>query len=114
MLDTYAHLFDDDSLNNDGYPVNNYSGLNSLRARLKNRRWDGKSVFDGQPSNGNTQALAAQDIPKSVQDSVPDSGKGKYVNPADGTSTKYIALMQSGNECIGSSIYFFFELGTAG
>ena len=57
--------------------------------------------------------MAAQDIPKSVQDSVPDSGKGKYVNPADGTSTKYIALMQSGNECIGSSIYFFFELGTA-
>ena len=32
LLDTYAHLFDDDSLNNDGYPVNNYSGLNSLRA----------------------------------------------------------------------------------
>lgn len=113
LLDTYAHLFDDDSLNNDGYPVNNYSGLNSLRARLKNRRWDGKSVFDGQPSNGNTQALAAQDIPKSVQDSVPDSGKGKYVNPADSTSTEYIALMQSGNECIGSPIYFFFELGTA-
>ncbi|MFQ9143541.1 MAG: OmpA family protein [Odoribacter splanchnicus] len=113
LLDTYAHLFDDDSLNNDGYPVNNYSGLNSLRARLKNRRWDGKSILDGQPSNGNAQALAAQDTPKSVQDSVPDSGKEKCVNPADSTSTEYIALMHSGNECIGSPIYFFFELGTA-
>lgn len=45
LLDKYSHLFAD-SCEHAGhtYPVNNYSGLNSLLARLKNKKWNGKSV----------------------------------------------------------------------
>lgn len=45
LLDKYSHLFADSSEHaGHTYPVNNYSGLNSLLARLKNKKWNGKSV----------------------------------------------------------------------
>ena len=34
LLDTYSHIFDNDDITGCRYPINNYSGLNSLRARL--------------------------------------------------------------------------------
>lgn len=37
LLDTYGHLLEDEKNGQQRYPVNNYSGLNSLRARLKHR-----------------------------------------------------------------------------
>lgn len=43
LLDKYSRMFDDRESLGNVYPVNDYSGLNSLRARLKNRHWDGKS-----------------------------------------------------------------------
>lgn len=47
LLDKYGHLVNDDETDRrQGYPRNNYSGLNSLRARLKNRHWDGISPLD--------------------------------------------------------------------
>ncbi|MCE9255147.1 OmpA family protein [Bacteroides fragilis] len=118
LLDTYCHLFDDnDAIGRSGYPKNNYSGLNSLRARLKNRHWGGKSVLDGQSSNMNTQVLAAQDTLKNVRNSGADSERNKTENDNPSlfgsSSSEYTVLMQSGNECIGSPVYFFFELGTA-
>ena len=43
----YGHLVNDDETDRrQGYPRNNYSGLNSLRARLKNRHGDGISPLD--------------------------------------------------------------------
>ena len=52
LLDTYSHLFDvDEDSGRSTYPKNNYSGLNSLRARLRNRNWDGKSLLEGQKAS---------------------------------------------------------------
>lgn len=116
LLDTYNHLFDEDTIKTNGYPRNNYSGLNSLRARLKNRYWDGKSALDGQSSNINTQVLAAQDTLKNVRNSGTDSERNRAGNDnslSGNSSSEYALFMQSGNDCIGSPVYFFFELGTS-
>lgn len=103
LLDTYSHLFDDDgTIGHNGYPRNNYSGLNSLRTRLKNRHWDGKTPLKGQSKNGNA-----------LTDSIPDFGTGQPGVLPDSTLAGYAALMQSGRECIGAPIFFFFELGTS-
>lgn len=110
LLDTYCHLFDDDdAVGSNGYPRNNYSGLNSLRARLKNRHWDGKSPLEGQAPNGNGRTGSLQHW----QDSVPALGTRQPGNLPDSTLADYAALMQSGRECIGAPIFFFFELGTS-
>lgn len=116
LLDTYSHLFEEDTIEVNGYPRNNYSGLNSLRARLKNRHWDGKSALDGQSSNMNTQVLAAQDTLKNARNSGADSERNGAQNDnslSANSSSEYALLMQSGNECIGSPVYFFFNLNTA-
>lgn len=110
LLDTYCHLFDDDdTIGHNGYPRNNYSGLNSLRARLKNRHWNGKSPLEGQAPNGNGRADSLQHR----QDSVSGLGTGQFENLPDSTLTDYAVRMQSGRECIGAPIFFFFELGTS-
>ena len=93
LLDTYSHLFDDDdTFDGNRYPKNNYSGLNSLRARLKNRKWNGKSPLDGNgmQSADTISVFAGQDT----------------------LCTQYLARMQDGKECIGSPVYFFFRLNT--
>ena len=110
LLDTYCHLFDDDdTIGHNGYPRNNYSGLNSLRARLKNRHWNGKSPLEGQAPNGNGRADSLQHR----QDSVSGLGTGQFENLPDSTLADYAVRMQSGRECIGAPIFFFFELGTS-
>ncbi len=96
LLNKWKHLFDTST---DGqlrdYPRNDYSGLNSLRARLKNRQWDGKELLDGEERKEN---------PADVFANVQESTQG-----ADGD---YLALIQGGSRSIGSPIFFFFELGT--
>lgn len=110
LLDTYCHLFDDDdTIGHNGYPRNNYSGLNSLRARLKNRHWNGKSLLEGQAPNGNGRADSLQHR----QDSVSGLETGQFENLPDSTLADYAVRMQSGRECIGAPIFFFFELGTS-
>lgn len=109
LLDTYCHLFDDDdAIGRNSYPRNNYSGLNSLRARLKNRYWNGKSLLERQAPNGNDRADSLQHR----QDSVSALGTGQSGNLPDSTLADYATLMQSGWGCIGAPIFFFFELGT--
>lgn len=103
LLDTYSHLFGEDGDGRKAYPVNNYSGLNSLRARLKHRYWDGTSPLD-------TTAFQAGDGNRN--DNYPpfraaQSGHGELF-AADST-----ALMYAGGECIGAPVYFFFSLNTA-
>lgn len=110
LLDTYSHFFDDDdAIERKGYPRNNYSGLNSLRARLKNKHWNGKSPLEGQAPNGNGRADSLQHWP----DSVPGLGTGQFENLPDSALADYAVRMQSGRECIGAPIFFFFELGTS-
>ena len=71
------------------YPKNNYSGLNSLRARLAHKDWNGM----GKPKTSRSLEYSF-----SVSDSV--------------SWNKYVAEMAGGNKCIGSPVFFFFKIGT--
>lgn len=87
LLDKYSHLFDDDdAFDGNRYPKNNYSGLNSLQARLKNRKWDGKSPLDGKGTQ------SADTIPLCAGQ--------------DTLCMQYLARMQNGKECIGITRVF--------
>ena len=90
LLGTYGDKLKSASFDeeNDGYPRNDYSGLNSLRARLANRSWNGQSAT--------SNAIQHVDSPA---DSIP--------------AGDYLSLMASGSKCIGSPIYFFFKIDTS-
>ncbi len=72
------------------YPKNDYSGLNSLRARLAHKDWSGK----GKP--------------------MPNSRSLEYgFHVSDSVSwNRYVADMANGSKCIGSQVFFFFKIGT--
>ena len=72
------------------YPKNDYSGLNSLRARLAHKDWNGM----GKPKTSRSLEYSF-----SVSDSV--------------SWNKYVAEMTGGTKCIGSPVFFFFKIGTA-
>ena len=72
------------------YPKNNYSGLNSLRARLAHKDWNGM---------GKQKTSRSLEYSFSVSDSV--------------SWNKYVAEMTGGTKCIGSPVFFFFKIGTA-
>ena len=92
LLDAYDHFLEDDNDGRTGYPVNNYSGLNSLRARLKNRHWNGKSPID-------TTAVQSGDESRAFE--------RQDAHTTDSTTSIY-----AGGECIGAPVYFFFSLNT--
>lgn len=93
LLDTYSHLFGNEETDTERqYPVNNYSGLNSLRARLRNRRWNGASPLGRIDSISDSCRLGSEN--------------GNFL-VADTTM-----LMYAGNECIGFPVYFFFSLNS--
>lgn len=82
--------------------IPNYSGLNSLRARLKHSYWDGSSPLD-------TTILQTE------------NGKPSYNYPAsrnvqsahqDTLAMDSTVLSYADGECIGTPIYFFFALNT--
>ena len=103
LLATYSHLFEHDDDERTGYPVNDYSGLNSLRARLKHRHWDGVSPLDtaGMQPGGSRPLPARKDARKT------DSAD------MDSLASDSTAFMRFDGECIGVPIYFFFALNTA-
>lgn len=120
LLDKYGSLPDDREDMTSTYPRNSYSGLNSLRTRLKNRRWDGKS-----PLAGDSLAIfpaVAGDVADDNSGSIGNAGgmdvgtmKCTGINGdtiPSGSYPDYLALMSSGKGCIGSPVFFFFELGT--
>jgi outer membrane protein OmpA-like peptidoglycan-associated protein len=85
--DTYNKVANDNMTCNDNYTRNDYSGLNSLRARLNNKHWDGNAPVQ--------------------KDSISMSDNNEQTN------SNYFSEMQQEKVCIGSPVYFFFELGTA-
>lgn len=93
LLDAYGHLLEEDSDKRKGYPVNNYSGLNSLRARLKNRHWNGKFPLDEATSGFDNESRLSE--------------------RQDTLSTDSTTFLYAGDECIGAPVYFFFSLNTA-
>lgn len=96
LLDRYEEMFGDDGENLKDYPRNDYSGLNSLRARLEHRHWNGFSPL----SDKDKEIMLADSL--------------AYICNGDSTSyTDYLNLIQSGKVCLGAPVYFFFELGTS-
>ena len=91
LLDKYDLAMSDDSEKNKTYPRNNYSGLNSLRARLRNKGWNGdeqnyKPIL--KKKGENTDSLAKLSL------------------------EQYFQVMKDGKVFVGSPIFFFFKLGT--
>ena len=69
------------------YSRNDYSGLNSLRARLNNKQWNGNAPMQSE------NRMLSDSIDNAVYDNSYE--------------------MKNEEHCIGSPVYFFFELGTA-
>ena len=102
LLDTYGHLLEDEKNGQQGYPVNNYSGLNSLRARLKHRHWDGISPLDTAFIHNNNNNKDKQN---------PDSLVSNKFITAEGHNPMVVNHVS--DSCIGAPVYFFFTLNTA-
>lgn len=84
------------------YPKNDYSGLNSLRARLANRGWDG---------NPNTMPRAMQKR-NGVEETDGIYSLDSLLNNSGVSDNAYLNAILNGQEYIGAPIYFFFHLGT--
>ena len=97
LLDKYSHLFEDD-VDGAKFPVNNYSGLNSLRARLKYRYWDGTSPLDS--------AAILSGSGNQILQSTSTGNRNDFA--VDSTFCDY-----DDGKCIGAPIYFFFALNSA-
>lgn len=102
LLDTYGHLLEDEKNGQQRYPVNNYSGLNSLRARLKHRHWDGISPLDTAFIHNNNNNKDKQN---------PDSLVSNKFITAEGHNPMVVNHVS--DSCIGAPVYFFFTLNTA-
>lgn len=102
LLDIYADSFrkKGNSKPDRLYPKNNYSGINSLRARLNNRGWDGN------PDN----------MPKAMKkrgDSLDKESAKEMENYFNEQAVnEYLLTISENKECIGAPIYFFFNIGT--
>ena len=104
LLDLYKDRIGDggDEKEHVLYPRNDYSGLNSLRARLGNKGWDG---------NPETMPKAMKKRMSTVTDDDNNDSKdltSQAGSPYDG----YLSAMMNGSGYIGTPIYFFFRLGT--
>ena len=104
LLDLYKDRIGDDGDEKEHslYPRNDYSGLNSLRARLGNKGWDGNPETMPKAMKKRMSTVADDDTNNS-KDSTSLAG-----SPYDG----YLSAMMNGSEYIGAPIYFFFRLGT--
>lgn len=121
LLDRYGNMFDDRESSGKTYPGNDYSGLNSLRARLRNRHWDGRSPL------ANDSLAACSGNADTFLNGSGDADTLSHGNSADSLTapnargdtirgfsrSNYLSLIRSGNGCVGSPVCFFFELGTA-
>lgn len=124
LLSRYGNIFNKESANDytvGHYPVNDYSGLNSLRARLKGAKNDysSKMLKNIESLDGIDEETDYIDslINNEYTDSI--SGLGFAGNGSASSDSvaalnngDYLALIKSGQKCIGSPIFFFFDLGT--
>ena len=127
LLDRYGRLFEEDGIDGKPFPHNDYSGLNSLRTRMRHRHWDGRSPLDETADTatvrqGSRSAIAAEDSDGRSDNQPADTtatlAVGTTLQQADSGSaascdSEYLTLVSSGKTCIGPPIYFFFTLGTS-
>lgn len=91
LLDKYDLAMNTDGENVKTHPRNNYSGLNSLRARLRNKGWNG--------DEDNYKPMLKE-------------GKNENDSTAEMSPEQYFQVMKDGKIFVGSPIFFFFKLGT--
>ena len=80
-------------------PRNDYSGLRSLRARMKSKSTTGPD------------SAASPRARRFIGEST--SCAEDYNSPLGDLDHNYLSLIQTGKACIGTPIYFFFHLGTS-
>ena len=112
LLDDYREPFAENKKESEtdtepsSYSRNNYSGLNSLRARLGNRDWDGKAETMPKASKkrgGMGGMIGDEDHRES----------GGYVPLNDSSTVEgYLSAMKDGMEPIGAPVFFFFRMGS--
>lgn len=126
LLDMCSRLFESDNDEYAAFPRNDYSGLNSLRALLRNRDWNGRSpLIDRNAVAGDKRRVRNDTELETGNESLDDkhedggsqfvaeqSGNCGNVTEKESSFTDYLSFMESGNECIGPPVYFFFALGT--
>ena len=93
------------------FPKNDYSGLNSLRARMNNRGWDGNPEHMCREANA-LGVPAAMKKRGGEYDSNAVDALDSYFNGGDDDVSVYLSAIANGKEPIGSPIYFFFQIGT--
>lgn len=89
-------------------PVNDYSGLNSLRARLANRFWDGQSdttKFQDAVKNETVHAVGQS---KATDDALPEAQKKRGEGS---TGNRYFDDIVSSGIPIGAPLLVFFKGG---
>jgi outer membrane protein OmpA-like peptidoglycan-associated protein len=99
LLDLYKNRSENEekkNLSKKLYPKNDYSGLNSLRSRLKGIQWPGDSL-SGDSIQG-----------KSLTENYKFGSSSEYQSSLQG----YLSDLSKGKSCIGAPIFFFFELRT--
>lgn len=90
LLDKYSLMRDEGKAHSKAYPKNDYSGLNSLRARIRNRSWNGdKDSF----------------VPV-VKDEFDDAGDKAIKEVIEEEA-------RQGKQAVGAPIFFFFKINTS-
>ena len=103
LLDLYGNKFNNKDKSKALFPRNDYSGLNSLRARLNNKGWDGN------PENMPKAMLKrGEGYDKETEKSM----DAFYNGELDELQIAYLTAMRDGTEPIGAPVYFFFNIGT--
>ena len=90
------------------YPKNDYSGLNSLRARLANQSWDGNSKLPIKCDTVDMKGKILTDLNgPQYKGTASENSPNGYNSWED-----YLAAIKDGKVGIGAPVYFFFKLGT--
>ena len=92
-------------------PVNDYDGLNSLRARLANPRWDGSipNIGTGMKlEGGRIKPLASS--PERQEAESPVTSSGSYAGENAVTENPFLDEMGRGEVPVGAPVYVFFRL----
>lgn len=103
LLDLYGNKFNNRDKSKAVFPRNDYSGLNSLRARLNNKGWDGN------PENMPKAMLKRGEGYDKETEKAMDAF---YNGELDELQIAYLTAMRDGTEPIGAPVYFFFNIGT--
>ena len=92
-------------------PVNDYDGLNSLRARLANPKWDGSIPNIGtglKMEDGRIMPLTSSSERKAAES--PETSSGSYAGENAVTKNPFLEEMGRGEVPVGAPVYVFFRL----